>query len=69
MSDDNTKRLVESKEDMLDGDKINKNDNYDDDIMNLFSDEETDRGNNNSKTDNVIDNEKIKTIQTSKFKR
>jgi len=69
VSDDNTKRLVESKEDMLDGDKINKNDNYDDDIMNLFSDEETDRGNNNSKTDNVIDNEKIKTIQTSKFKR
>ena len=69
MSDDNTKRLVESKEDMLDSDKKNKNDNYDDDIMNLFSDEETDRGNNNSKTDNVIDNEKIKTIQTSKFKR
>ena len=68
LSDDGTKHLVESKEDMLNGNKNNKNDNFDD-IMNLFSDEETNQGNNNSKTDSVIDNKKIKIIRMSKSKK
>jgi len=53
---------------MLNGNKNNKNDNFDD-IMNLFSDEETNQGNNNSKTDSVIDNKKIKIIRMSKSKK